>query len=52
MTMDPARVLGLDTGTLLVGARSNVTFFDPGEEWTLDVAAVGAKSEKLAVAGK
>ena len=45
MTIAPARVLGLDGGTLSVGARSDVTIFDPNEEWTLDVAALQSKSK-------
>ena len=45
MTIAPARVLGLDGGTLQVGARADVTIFDPAEEWTLDVAAIQSKSK-------
>ena len=45
MTIAPARVLGLEGGTLSVGARSDVTVFDPNEEWTLDVAAMESKSK-------
>ncbi len=45
MTIAPARVLGLDAGTLSVGARGDVTVFDPSEKWVLDVAAVQSKSK-------
>ena len=45
MTIAPARVLGLDGGTLQIGARADVTIFDPNEEWTLDVAALQSKSK-------
>ena len=45
MTIAPARVLELQGGTLSVGARGDVTVFDPNEEWTLDVAAIRSKSK-------
>ncbi len=45
MTIAPARVLGLEGGTLDVGARADVTVFDANEEWTLDVAAIASKSK-------
>ncbi len=45
MTIAPARVLGLEGGTLQVGARGDVTIFDANEEWTLDVAAIASKSK-------
>ena len=52
MTIAPARVLGLEGGTLTVGARSDVTVFDPNEEWTLDVAAIASKSKNSPWLGK
>ena len=45
MTIAPARVLGLEVGTLSIGARADVTVFDANEEWTLDVAALKSKSK-------
>ncbi len=35
-TVEPARLLGLDRGTLAVGAPADVTVIDPGLEWTVD----------------
>ena len=32
-TVNPARLLGLNKGTLSVGADADVTIFDPGAEW-------------------
>jgi dihydroorotase len=32
-TVNPARLLNLDKGTLTVGADGDVTVFDPGQEW-------------------
>lgn len=35
-TVNPARLLGLETGTLGAGAPGDVTVLDPGLEWTVD----------------
>ena len=35
-TIEPARLLGLDRGTLSVGAPADITFLDPDREWTVD----------------
>ena len=44
MTVNPARVLGLDRGTLAVGAPADVTLIDPDERWTIDKNAFRSKS--------
>jgi dihydroorotase len=36
LTVEPARLLGLDRGTLSVGAPADVTIIDPDLEWTVD----------------
>jgi dihydroorotase len=36
-TVEPARLLKLDAGTLSNGARADVTLFDPELEWTVKV---------------
>lgn len=36
LTREPARVLGVDTGHLGVGATADICIFDPGKEWALD----------------
>jgi len=36
MTCNPARLLGLDAGTLCAGAAADVTIFDPDATWTVD----------------
>ena len=36
LTVEPARLLGLDRGTLSVGAPADVTLIDPDLEWTVD----------------
>jgi len=36
LTMEPARILGIDAGHLAVGATADVCVFDPDAEWVLD----------------
>ena len=36
-TVEPARLLKLDTGTLSPGARADVTLIDPALKWTVNV---------------
>ena len=36
-TVEPARLLKLDAGTLSVGARADVTLINPEFEWTVKV---------------
>jgi dihydroorotase len=43
-TVNPARLLGLDRGTLAVGAVADVTLIDPGLEWTVDKNASASRS--------
>jgi dihydroorotase len=35
-TVNPARLLSLDSGTLSTGAAADVTLIDPDLEWTFD----------------
>lgn len=36
MTLGPAKVLGLDLGTLKIGAPADITVIDPDQVWTID----------------
>ncbi len=36
MTVGPAKVLGLDMGTLKIGAAADITVIDPNRVWTVD----------------
>ena len=45
MTVAPAKVLGLEGGTLRVGARADVTVFDSGEQWTVEASTIQSKSK-------
>ncbi len=43
-TAKPARLLGLETGTLRVGAPADITVFDPGARWQLQKGDLLSKS--------
>lgn len=44
LTVEPARLLGLDRGTLSVGSVADVTLIDPDREWTVDREASFSRS--------
>jgi len=44
-TTGPARILGLNRGTLAAGGPGDVTIFDLGLEWTYDVNRSYSKSK-------
>jgi len=45
VTWGPARVLGEDTGTLLVGRKADVVLFDPSETWTVSAEALASSGK-------
>src|SRR5947208_6699729 len=51
LTVNPARVLGIDRGTLKPGVDADVTVIDPAVEWTIDVAKFRSKSRNCPFAG-
>jgi len=51
MTINPARVLGIDRGTLCPGAVADVTVIDPDVEWTIDPKQFRSKSRNCPFAG-
>jgi dihydroorotase len=51
LTVNPARVLGIDRGTLKPGADADVTIIDPTVEWTIDVTRFRSKSRNSPFAG-
>ena len=44
MTVNPAKVLGIDRGTLQPGRPADVTVIDPRVKWTIDVGEFKSKS--------
>jgi dihydroorotase len=51
LTINPARVLGIDRGTLRAGAIADVTVIDPAAEWTIDPNKFRSKSRNCPFAG-
>jgi dihydroorotase len=52
LTRNPARLLGLDRGTLAVGRPGDVTLFDPAREWCVDKNAFASKSRNTPFHGR
>ena len=52
LTVAPARILGLDRGTLNPGAVADVTVIDPDAEWTIDPKQFRSKSRNTPFAGR
>ena len=44
LTVNPARLLGLDAGTLSEGASADITLIDPSMEWTVEADAFQSAS--------
>jgi dihydroorotase len=51
LTIAPARVLGIERGTLKAGAIADVTVIDPAIEWTIDPKQFRSKSRNCPFAG-
>lgn len=52
MTSGPARVMGLDKGTLKVGAAADVAIIDPDKEWTVDPSKFFSRSKNTPFTGR
>jgi dihydroorotase len=51
LTLEPARVLSIDRGTLKPGAVADVSILDPQAEWTIDPNTFRCKSRNTPYAG-
>lgn len=51
LTINPSRVLGLNKGTLAIGADADVTIIDPDLEWTVEPDKFRSKSSNTPLAG-
>ena len=51
MTAAPARILGLDKGTLKAGADADVTIFDPKATWVADPSKFRSRSSNCPYGG-
>lgn len=52
MTINPAKAMGLDRGSLRVGASADISMFDLEKDWTVDVSKLKSKSRNTPYAGK
>jgi dihydroorotase len=50
-TINPARLLNLNKGTLSVGADADVTVFDPDQEWIFNREDSASKSKNSPFSG-
>ena len=44
MTVNPARIIGVDKGTLTLGKQADVTIFDPEAQYTINANQFVSKS--------
>ena len=51
MSVNPARILGIDAGTLRVGANADIALVDLNEEWTVDPDNLHGKSKNTPFKG-
>lgn len=51
MSCNPARIMGLESGTLRPGAPADIVVLDPGERWTVDPADFRSRSRNTPIAG-
>jgi len=51
MTVNPARILGLNKGTLAIGADADVTIIDPNWEWVVDPSRFLSKARNTPFTG-
>jgi dihydroorotase len=52
MSLNPAKVLGIDKGTLAVGKAADIVIADPGEKYKIDVNKFASKGKNTPFHGK
>ena len=51
MSSNPARIMGLESGTLRRGSPADIVVFDPDERWTVDPTDFRSRSRNTPIAG-
>ncbi|MBQ7744224.1 MAG: dihydroorotase [Ruminococcus sp.] len=51
MSVNPAKILGINAGTLIVGAPADIALVDLDEQWTVDVDKLHGKSKNTPFKG-
>ena len=51
MAVNPANILGINAGTLAVGAPADIALLDLNEQWTVDVNRLHGKSKNTPFKG-
>lgn len=52
MSVNPAKILGINTGTLGTGSPADIALIAPDEQWTVDVNKLHGKSKNTPFKGK
>ena len=52
MSVNPARILKINAGTLSVGANADIVLINPDEEWTVDAGKLHGKSKNTPFKGR
>lgn len=52
MTCNPAKILGIDRGTLKLGAAADITVIDPNREWLVAAEKLASKSKNSPFIGR
>ncbi len=52
LSLNPAKILGINKGSLSIGAAADVIIVDPGKEWTVSKEGIVSKSKNSAFLGR
>ena len=52
LTINPAKILKIDKGTLKVGSDADICIFDPDKPWKVDANKLKSKSKNAAIENK
>jgi dihydroorotase len=52
MSLNPAKILGIDRGTLEAGATADITIIDPALEWVVEAERLASKSKNSPFLGR